>query len=264
MIAKIWQHQEGAGADLVVLHGWGLNSAIWRPLLSYLSPHYRVHCIDLPGYGESPWPSDKPVSLASYVDLLIPILPERCHLLGWSLGGLIATAIALSAPTRIQSLIQVCSSPRFVEDPQSVPAWPGMSAKVLQLFQRNLSADFEQTVSRFLAIQAMGSPSARADTKQIKELVFTKPLPDLTALKGGLALLANTDMRPLLPQLQMPLLSIYGEHDTLVPVATAGQVASIMAGKVAEQHVIPHTSHAPFMTAPEHFTERLVQFTNAH
>lgn len=263
MIANIWQHQEGAGADLVVLHGWGLNSAIWRPLLSYLSPHYRVHCIDLPGYGESPWPTDKPVSLASYVDFLVPILPERCHLLGWSLGGLIATAIALSAPNRVQSLIQVCSSPRFVEDTTSEPTWPGMSAKVLQLFQRNLSADFEQTVSRFLAIQAMGSPSARADTKQIKELVFTKPLPDLMALKGGLDLLANTDLRALMPQLQMPLLSIYGEHDTLVPVATAAHVKALMAGKMATQHMLPHTSHAPFMTAPEAFTKQLLQFTNA-
>ncbi|MCP5077676.1 MAG: alpha/beta fold hydrolase, partial [Psychromonas sp.] len=43
----------GQGKDLVLLHGWGVNSAVWQPVVELLGKHFRLHLIDLPGFGES-------------------------------------------------------------------------------------------------------------------------------------------------------------------------------------------------------------------
>jgi len=255
MVAQVWQQSSGTGADLVVLHGWGLNANVWQPLLAQLEQHYRVHCVDLPGYGESPWPTDSAVSLSAYVAQLAPHLPEHFHLLGWSMGGLIATAFALEHPQRVRSLTTVASSPRFVEDTN----WPGMKASVLTLFQKQLKEDFEKTVARFLAIQAMGSPNARADAKLIKNLVFTKPLPDLQALRGGLKLLAESDLRTQISQLDCPLWRVYGALDTLVPAAAADQVAAMVPG--SSHWIVENAAHAPFLNHAGAFVKKLVAFT---
>ncbi|RUO66213.1 carboxylesterase BioH (pimeloyl-CoA synthesis) [Pseudidiomarina planktonica] len=258
MVTKIWQQSSGAGADLVVLHGWGLNARVWQPLLPFLTPHFRVHCIDLPGFGDSPWPAETEVSLANYVKLLLPELPDSFHLLGWSMGGLIATELALQAPDRVKTLTTMATSPRFLEDDN----WPGMKASVLGLFQRQLKDDFEQTVARFLAIQAMGSPNVRADTKLIKELVFEKPLPELVALRGGLKILADTDLRSRLPHLQCPLWRVYGERDTLVPVSAAKAIQQLVPD--SPQWVVEQASHAPFIAHGQELSERLLTFINQH
>jgi pimeloyl-[acyl-carrier protein] methyl ester esterase len=47
-----WQ-TEGQGSDLVLIHGWGMNGAVWQQLLPLLTPFYRVHWVDMPGYGHS-------------------------------------------------------------------------------------------------------------------------------------------------------------------------------------------------------------------
>ncbi len=39
--------------DLVLLHGWGLNSGVWHCIIDRLAPHFRLHLVDLPGYGRS-------------------------------------------------------------------------------------------------------------------------------------------------------------------------------------------------------------------
>lgn len=253
MVAHVWQQSSGEGSDLVVLHGWGLNSNIWQPLLPYLTKNFRVHCIDLPGYGDSVWPANLPVSLGTYCDLLLPHLPPKFHLLGWSLGGLIATQLALAAPDRCQSLTTVASSPRFVESDD----WPGMRESVLTLFQQQLGEDYQKTVARFLAIQAMGSPHARADAKQMRELVFSKPLPDLRALRGGLELLASCDLRDDLARLHCPVWRVYGQMDTLVPAAAADAVAKLIPE--SPSWVVPQAAHTPFLTAPEEFADRLIK-----
>ncbi|MCX2959717.1 MAG: pimeloyl-[acyl-carrier protein] methyl ester esterase, partial [Serratia symbiotica] len=41
------------GRDLVLLHGWGLNAEVWGCMLARLTPHFRLHLVDLPGYGRS-------------------------------------------------------------------------------------------------------------------------------------------------------------------------------------------------------------------
>ena len=61
----------GQGPDLVLLHGWGISSSIWEPVLPLLKPHFRVTTIDLPGIGKSEW-DDSLNSLEKYAKYLLP------------------------------------------------------------------------------------------------------------------------------------------------------------------------------------------------
>lgn len=258
MVARIWQQSVGDGADLVVLHGWGLNAAIWQPWLTQLTNHYRVHLVDLPGFGESPWPADQEVSLANYTRWLAAALPSRFHLLGWSLGGVIATDFALRFPDRVKSLTTLASSPYFV----AADDWPGMQAQVLANFQQQLAADYRKTVERFIAIQALGSPNAKLEAKQMKQLVMEKPQPSQVALAGGLTLLAEADLRDRLPQLQVPLWRVYGRLDTLVPARTAASVDALHPASTSL--MLMRSAHAPFLTEPDKLTEHLKAFTHQY
>ena len=53
MSTKLHWQSFGQGPDLVLLHGWGMNGAVWQQTVESLQPYFRVHVVDLPGYGHS-------------------------------------------------------------------------------------------------------------------------------------------------------------------------------------------------------------------
>ncbi|MEJ2764452.1 pimeloyl-ACP methyl ester esterase BioH [Photobacterium sp. MCCC 1A19761] len=252
MTAKLHWEMEGQGSDLVLIHGWGMNGAVWQALMPLLTPHFRVHRVDLPGYGHSRDLGAR--SLEEMAHLLLENSPASATWLGWSLGGLVAKQAALLAPARVRQLVTVASSPRFAAE----DTWRGIQPKVLRDFQRQLSEDFQLTVERFMALQAMGSATARQDIKQLKQAVFSRPQPCPQALAAGLDVLAEVDLRDQLGQITQPWLRLYGRLDGLVPV----KVASVLDGLApqSERQVFAAASHAPFISHPEEFVRAVKAF----
>lgn len=250
---NIWYDTVGTGEDVVVLHGWGMNANIWTPLLPYLQDNYRVTLIDLPGFGDSQH-ATLSANLDDNVAALLPILPPRCHLLGWSLGGLIATALALKAPSRFQTIATVASSPKFPQHGQ----WPGIPASLLQQFQQQLNQDFSKTIERFLAVQSMGSPHAKQQIKAVKEWIFAKPMANRESLENGLTLLQNADLRNALQHLELPFMRFYGRLDSLVPVSAEKHVGQLTLQ--SPSRVFDRCAHAPFISATEEFAHHYQQF----
>ena len=80
-------------AELVLLHGWASDSEIWRSLVPALRRHFHVTLVDLPGFGRSA-ACEFHRDPALVIKQLLPILPESAIYCGWSLGGMLATAIA--------------------------------------------------------------------------------------------------------------------------------------------------------------------------
>ena len=87
----------GQGPDLVLLHGWALHGGMWGSWLDELATHARLHLVDLPGHGHSPWIPALP-SLAELARTVGPIVPPGAALVGWSLGGMIALELARQDP----------------------------------------------------------------------------------------------------------------------------------------------------------------------
>ncbi|SEA86230.1 pimeloyl-[acyl-carrier protein] methyl ester esterase [Alkalimonas amylolytica] len=229
--------------NLVLLHGWGMNQAVWQQWLPLLQQDWQVHTLDLPGFGLSK-DCPEPYTLTMLAELLQPQLPAKAVLCGWSLGGLVAIELARCYPQQVQALALLAASPCFMAQTD----WPGMSARIFTQFQQQLSNNIPLTIQRFLAIQAMGSASAKDDIKQLRQAILQLPEPKPEAVTGGLALLQSCDLRAELASLPLPVHAAFGRLDTLVPIGVEQALQQLMPS--AQTHCFAHASHAPFISHP--------------
>ncbi|RUO26791.1 pimeloyl-[acyl-carrier protein] methyl ester esterase [Aliidiomarina minuta] len=245
---------QGQGEDLVLLHGWGLNCAVWQKVSAALETRYRVHAIDLPGFGDSAWKAGYQ-DIAQVAKRLEQYLTDHCHgpavVLGWSLGGLLATLLAIHYPDKLTRLHTVASSPCFVRKDN----WPGIQESVLEDFKNQLNTDYKSTIKRFLAVQAMGSPSARDDVKLLRQQLQQKPHPHPQALEAGLNWLQHTDLRKQIEQLKVPLQRSYGRLDSLVPVQVSKQLTKLPEDQ--DVKIFENSAHAPFLNQFKDFIDML-------
>ncbi|MGU3415264.1 pimeloyl-ACP methyl ester esterase BioH [Enterobacteriaceae bacterium C34A] len=247
----IWWQTKGEGhCHLVLLHGWGLNAEVWDCITPELSSHFTLHLVDLPGFGRSG--GFGALTLEEMTQRVLEKAPEKAIWLGWSLGGLVASLAALTAPDRVQALVAVASSPCFTEQ----EAWPGIKPDVLSGFQRQLSEDFQRTVERFLALQTLGTESARQDARRLKSAVLALPMPSVEVLNGGLEILKTADLREALIGLKMPFLRLYGHLDGLVPRKVVPVLDALWPQSTS--YIFPKAAHAPFISHPVEFCQQLL------
>ncbi len=245
---------QGTGKDLVFLHGWGMNSGVFTEFSPLLSEEFTVTVIDLPGFGNNHGVIPDKYSVASLAEMIGPALPGDCVVAGWSLGGLVAQHLALSAADKVCGLVTIASSPRFVSD----KGWPGIDPSVLSQFQKELGEDFKKTLERFLSIQAMGSETARQDVKKIKNSVTAYPDPSPDALASALQLLSDEDLRAVIGQIRQPTLRIFGRLDSLVPKTAIDNICQLQPQSDAV--VLSKASHAPFISHPQQTADIIKRF----
>lgn len=249
----MYKETTGSGPDLVLLHGWGLHGGIFETLLPALTARYRVHVVDLPGFGRSAKPQT--LDLDALVAGVLSVLPERAHLLGWSLGGMVASALAARYPARVSRLITVASQPLFrIKDD-----WPqAMPLATLQRFTEQLEQDHALTLDRFIALQAMGSPSAKDDVRALRASLPAHGPACPAALRAGLQILHDTDLRQELAAIRAPWLRLYGKLDGLVPVRAAALHQALAPH--SQQYIFTKASHAPFISHRAEFLSVIDEF----
>lgn len=248
---KPYVEVQGEGPALVLLHGWGLHSGLFDLIREPLCQHFTVYFVDLPGFGRSPVAAGE-YSLAYLAEQVLSVAPERAIYVGWSLGGLVATYIALEHAARVTQLMTVCSNPRFVVEED----WPyAMKTNVMETFTQLLAEDYETTLIRFLAISTMGSETQKEDMKYFKERVFMHGVPAPQALRGGLAILKSNDLRSRLSEIHCPFTRFYGRLDGLVPAKVADEVQKL--APKSKHHIFHKSSHAPFLSHREEFMTEL-------
>ena len=245
---------QGTGKDLVFIHGWGMNSGAFHEFIPYLSEQFRITTIDLPGFGENWDQVPEPYTLEAIAEWLALQIPEEAFLAGWSLGGLVAQYLACQPNCRLGGLITIASTPKFVAS----QCWPGIEPDLLQMFETQLELDYRKTLDRFLMIQAMGSETARKDIKTIKSQITLFPDPSALALKDGLGLLSSVDLRQSIGRIQIPTLKLYGRLDSLVPTSVIDSIHELQPQ--ADSVVLPHASHAPFISHPQQVADIIGQF----
>lgn len=237
---------------MVVLHGWGMNQRVWQPIRARLIQQAQVTWIDLPGHGRSS--ALKLGQLDEVVEQLIPIIPEGAIIMGWSLGGLIAQALAQRLSEQVAALILIATTPRFVvaED------WPyALRPEVLQAFADNLAQDYTATVKRFFALQFMGVRSDPAALQAWRDQILQEPA-SLAALGDGLAILGSADCRH--TPVKQPCLWILGRLDKLIP---SDLTAGLQALNYENVQVLPKAAHLPFVTHPDEFMQLVEDFMHA-
>jgi pimeloyl-[acyl-carrier protein] methyl ester esterase len=206
----------GAGAPLVLLHGWGLHGGLFAPLLPGLARRFPRARRRPAGHGHSPavatrrstrsstrWPTRSRTSAGR----------SRC----WAgRSGAFARCAGRARSRAVARLVLVATSPRFV----SGDDWPhAMSATTLARFGDEFAASWKLTMQRFLALQVHGSESGRATLAALRHQLFARGEPSRAALGDALRVLATSDLRGEVGAIDAPTLVVSGERDTLAPAA---------------------------------------------
>lgn len=225
---------EGSGAPVLLLHGLGGFAAVWRHNLPVLGRHARAIALDLPGFGQSSKPP-RPYPLAFFAGALEAFRRalgfDRLALVGHSLGGAVAAAYALLYPARVGRLAFVGAVvPGFgyrIPWVYRLLAAPGLGelagalirpgllrAALARCFARPDPEEIEFLVRTGYAVRT--SPEGRA--------AFLSTLRSVRADFAGAALHYQRG----LASLPVPVLSIHGRQDPVVPHAHAQAVAAHM------------------------------------
>lgn len=249
----------GSGPDVVLLHGWGLHGGVFAALAENLASRFRISLIDMPGHGRSPAPKQT-FNLSILTEIVASAAPFHATWLGWSLGGMVATQLALAAPARVEKLILVNSSPRFI----TADDWPwAMNPTVLAGFAQALQDDYHGTLDRFLSLQIVpGSAEERSTLRQLREMLLQFPTPASQALRDGLAILRSADLRTQFSALHCPTLLILGQRDRLVPAGIGPAVKKLLP--TAQIDLVKGAGHAPFLSHPREFLASLAAFLENH
>ena len=250
----------GAGPSISLIHGWGAQNTVWKDWAqSNLAPHFKVSLIELPGFGESPKIENKKnnAELAdAWTQAIIEALPKKTHLLGWSLGGLVAQNIALKHPEKIESLICLATTPRFTQTDN----WSGaVSPKLMADFMQSIQADSLATLKSFWTLQLQGSDLPRKSVRSFIQRMQDSKLPTLTGLTQGLKLLNHFDFRQRAQHFETPVLWLLGENDPLIPTQTIENFHHNAVN--SKQHIIHGAAHTPFVSHPDETAHAIIEFT---
>ncbi|MDR3442306.1 MAG: alpha/beta fold hydrolase [Legionella sp.] len=229
----------GRGLPLVFFHGWGFDSQIWASIIPLLTTNYQLIMVDLPGFGQSPM-----MGWESFKEELLAQLPEQFSLVGWSMGGLYATRLAIEAPLRVTHLANVTSSPRFLSD----ESWPGVSKDVFVGFYQNLITDTRATLEEFISLH-----SSKNKVPPVLE-----HLPSSEGLKLGLEVLQDWDLRKGLKHLNIPVCYMFARLDPIVSVKTM----NVMQEQYPEIKYVffKRAAHMPFLSHMDLFLDEIRGF----
>jgi pimeloyl-[acyl-carrier protein] methyl ester esterase len=247
----------GRGEPLLLLHGWGMHGGVWQEVAEPLANAFRVCAVDLPGHGYSVdhGSGGARFTLDAVTDALSASFQERVSVLGWSLGGIIAQHWALRHPDQVARLILVASTPCFARRAD----WDhGMPQETLGQFAADFEHDFMATLRRFLALQVRGAEGERETLAALRARLFSRGEPDPAALRQGLAILRDADLRGNLGRLAQPALVIGGDRDRLTPPQASRYLAQAMPN--AHLVEIAGAAHAPFLSHRDAFLGALRDF----
>lgn len=240
---------------LVLLHGWAVHSAIWHAVEEELSAHFKLHPIELPGYGERQ-SENGDLDLDQLADDVLSQAPPQAHWMGWSLGSIVAMSAALHQSDQITSLTLVSPTPLFMQ----IDGWPhGITLPALENLQGRFQSDYSTALKRFLLMQAGTDQVARTNAKATWQRLTESPAPTKATLDAGLEILKNTDLRGKVGGISVPTRIITCQEDRVIPAA-AGQ---------ALHEIIPQSTllelpsgHAPMIQIPSAFVEATTAVLN--
>lgn len=239
------------GAPVVLLHGVGLDLTFWDLQIAALCTTHDVIAFDMPGHGLSGRLSHKP-SFDDMAAILAGLIDHAdagpAHLVGISVGGMIAQTLALQRPELVRSLSLVATLCTF---PDAVRATLRERARVSRAQGMGVIAPL--TLERWFPATFRGERPDVMD-RATKSLLRQ----DAKSHAAMWDMIAALDLAARLPSLSCPTLVVAGVEDVNAPPVAARQIAGLIRG--AELHELAGAGHLPPIEVPEAFNALLVDF----
>ena len=248
----LYYEEHGEGRAIVLVPGWTLTTRFWQRQIEDLSREYRVVTLDLRGAGNSGKTPDGH-SLSGYADDLEELFRhlgvENAVLVGYAMGVSVAVHYLVAhGCSRLAGLVWVDHSPRFYRTPD----WP------YALFGDLTPQQFDETIrglwhDRGAAARDLLGVMFQTPEDWMYPEVMKTPTEVAAAM---LAAVAATDLRPLLPAIDVPTLFVNGRQ-SVVP----WEVGEWLADKVPQaRRVVLEAGHGPFWDDSTGFNEALRSF----
>jgi 3-oxoadipate enol-lactonase len=236
---------------VVLLHALATHGELWLPQWPVWSMAFRLVAIDLPGHGMSPAPQ-APMTLADHAgqvaDALDALGIERAAVVGLSLGGMVAQALALRQPGRVRSLVLAHTTARTLPAVREI--W---DTRLAQFEREGLEKQVEPTLGRwFTPAFATASPMTMAWVA--RQIRATSP----AGYTGAIRAIQGLDHFDRLGAITVPALVVAGDADAAVPLHAASALAERLPH--AKLFVLKDAGHLGNVQQPVAFTEAVGGF----
>ena len=254
----------GRGRPVLLLHGWLNSWAIWRPTVEMLGKEFRLYALDFLGFGESGSQEEKTehFTVSNFVMMVDEFMDrmaiKKAPLVGHSMGGTVALSTAIRSPEKVVKVI-VVGSP--IQGNSLSPllklaayrGWTGLSQSapfLYNVFQKG----FTPFLSRYAYMMAKDGKAVGA--------MLTSDVAKLTAAPffESIGTLRETDLRPRLGELHMPVLGIYGKKDIIVSPGQAKVLKQYLPS--SKSAWFEQSGHFPMIDESERFHTEVRDFLN--
>lgn len=255
--AELFYEEAGSGEPVLLLHGLGSSTLDWEPQIDALKGSFRVIAMDARGSGKSRdlLKPGGPFTVKQFADDAIALLDylgvDSAHVVGLSMGGMIAFQLAVDAPRFVRTLTIINSGPELV------PRTPA-ELKALRL-RRRISRWFgPKGMSRLLAKRLFPDPAHEDKRKLFKQRMAMN---DKRAYIASQEALFGWSVLDRIGAIDAPTLAVASDQD-YSPVAVKELWAKRM--KNAQVRVVADAHHALPIEAPEKLNPVLLEFLGRH
>lgn len=235
---------------IVLLHGVGLDHTMWHPVVRLLDDEFNVVTPDLPGHGVHP-PAATGVTLADLADGVLSGIPADSHLVGFSLGALVAQYIARFHPHAVSSLTSV----------SSVCCRTSNERAAVLARLRTAECDFGAATDASIQRWYRGTKVSAAEVSQTRSVLEST---DHTSFLNCYRVFAtgDADIGPELGQITVPALAITGEDDPGSTPDMTRRLAQAIPG--CREVVVAGARHMMPVERPQEFVDHLTAFIGEH
>jgi pimeloyl-ACP methyl ester carboxylesterase len=233
---KIFYEEKGSGEPLIFIHGVGLDHTMWKQQIDRLSDYFRVIVYDMLGHGGSEHPPG-PYSLAQYVEQLSGLMEylqiEKTHLVGFSMGGMVAQAFALTYKNKLKTVTIMNAVANRTEEQRK-----GILARVEEVRENGPLSTIEPAITRWFNPTFIQSQQEIVDHVR-KRLETNNPASYLAAYT--LFATADAEIWPKLQNIETPTFIITAEND----IGSNPEMARLMHEQIkgSDIKIIPDMKH---------------------